>query len=380
MPALVLVAATILLATADPGDADRAQFGRSLLIGGILGLTFIPVQWAVQNELRRQGELSQRAEEAAASHRDLLLQLSLRNNLRDIDLHGQELAGSYLISKDLAGANLRGTDLSRADLEHADLRGADLTGTRLDGATLTGARFDRARLGNTSFAGADLRHARFEANDWRGGIHPGPLLFAPEPNRIFVTSKGALRTRRAGESEDFSNANLSFATLTRADLSFANFEGANLRAAEFDDVILEGADFAHTTLMSFFNRVDLCNASLRDALVLSAAFFDVNLRFADLRGTKIVSAGLSHVDLRGARAIGFRQVTDPRVKLPPDLPHIGGYGNVVITRNAPELPPTIARVVGAREDRRLRVRECTWGLFGNRLEPLAPHVPPPRST
>lgn len=380
IPILVLITAIVLLRTGDQGEAPRAQIGRPLLVGGILGLAFIPTQLATQSELRDQSARLQHADARLANHRDLLLQLSLRTDLRGIDLRGQDLAGSYLIAKDLAGANLRGANLAHADLAHADLRGADLTRTRLNGATLTGARFDRAKLADTSFVGADLRHARFRTIDWRGGTHPGPLLFAPEPNRIFVASRRATRQRRASVSADFSGANLAFASFARSDLSFARFERASLRVTTFNDVILQDADFKHALMIVIFNRVDLCRSSLNSSSILDAAFIDVNLRLADLRGLSIMSAGFSDVDFRGARAKGLRHGPVPGLGVPQRIGPLVGFDRVVLSVNAPELPLDISRSLGASRRKAMRRRECSWGLFGNRLEPLAAHAPPPRST
>lgn len=51
---LVLVAAVRLLVTAKSPDDSQTQFGRPLLVGAIVGLTFMPAQPAIQVELRSQ--------------------------------------------------------------------------------------------------------------------------------------------------------------------------------------------------------------------------------------------------------------------------------------------------------------------------------------
>ena len=367
----MLVVAVAFLVTAEHHDAARAQFGRPLLVGAIVGLGFTPIQAATQSELRRQSDRRQHIDALETVHRQLLLQITLQHDLPGIDLHGQRLPGAYLVGKNLAGANLRGADLRRANLAHADLRRADLTQTRFDGANLYAARLGRAKLEGTSFVGSDLRHARFDVHNWRGGTHWGASIHK-EPNEVFRAPK---RVWRQGRGEmppaNFSNANLAFARILRSDLSFSSFERAKLDRTVFSNVILEGADFTRTTLKnSFFFHLDLCRASFRWARFAGSSFSDVNLHFADLRAAEIINGGFSNIDVRGALTSGLRRI--------PHSVSVGGMRmddltaqGVRVTAATPELSPRLAPWFGVVPAARADALQCSWGLSGNRVKPFA---------
>jgi uncharacterized protein YjbI with pentapeptide repeats len=359
--------------TSEHRESARAQIGRPLLVGTVVGLAFVPIQLAGQDELRRQSERHQRVDEEAANHRELLLELSLRSDLRGIDLHGQNLADSYLVGKKLANANLSGADLQQANLAHADLRHADLTDTHFDGANLYRARLDRAVLKHTSFIGANLVHAHFSTINWRGGAHPGPTFFAPEPDRVFHSADASEDSPTEDINRtDFSRANLAWATFKRADLSASRFQGANLRWTEFDDVILEHADFARTKVIGFFNDVDLCRASFASAQLDGFLLYDGNLRYADLRSSSLAWVSLTHSDLRAVSASGLRKAPNSSPGLPTDL---SGYDVTVSKTGSLTLPLTISRSFGAMRARTSRVPPCSWGIVGNRLRPRATQMP-----
>lgn len=355
---LVLVVAVRLLVTAKSPDDSRAQFGRPLLVGAIVGLTFMPAQAAIQAELRSQDENLQERVAADAERRELLLQLTLRRELPGIDLRGEDLSGVYMYRKNLSGANLRGANLRNANLAYVDLRNADLSHARFAGANLTGARFEGATLKRTSFVGADLRRAKFSMYRWP--VDPDIDLLLEEPRVVFRAEAAA------GPPADFSKAVLHYATFEKVDLSHARFVGADLTQAKFTDAILHGADFDRTNQApDFLSRVDLCRASFRGAHVDYGYYDEVSLRNADLEGARM-EGDFSEVDFRGANTAGLQAV----------LPEEALYGwGVVQTRGAPELSPALAAALGAVSRRPVPADECHMVFFRNQLRPLASELP-----
>lgn len=363
--ALVLAVAVRLLVTAESPDDSRAQFGRPLLVGAIVGLTFMPAQAAIQAELRSQDEDLQERAAADAERRELFMQLTLRSELPGIDLHGQDLSGVYMYGKGLSGANLRGVDLRNANLAYVDLRSADLTRARFAGANLTGARFERAILERTSFVGANLRRAKFGMHEWRGDPVIDVLL--EEPDKVFLAEAAA------GPPADFSEALLHNATFEKVDLSHARFVKADLTGAKFTDAILHGADFDRTNAApDFLSRVDLCRASFRGANIDYAYYDNVSLRNVDLEGARM-EGGFFEVDFRGANTDGL-QAPPPNPITGDHEEALDGWG-VVQTRGAPELSPALAADLRAVGRRPVPPDECHLVSSRNRLLPLASELP-----
>lgn len=362
---LVLVVAVRLLVTAESPDDSRAQFGRPLLVGAIVGLTFMPAQAAIQAELRSQDENLQERVAADAERRELLLQLTLRSELPGIDLRSEDLSGVYMYGKNLSGANLQEVDLRNANLAYVDLRSADLTRARLAGANLTGARFEGAILERTSFVGADLQRAKFGMHEWTGDPDVDLLLKESYPEVLQAQLA-------AGPPADFSKALLQGATFKRVDLSHARFVEAELTGTKFTDAVLQGADFDRATAPTFLHRVDLCRASLRGANIGYAYYDKVSLRNADLEDAQM-EGGFFDVDFRGANTAGL-QATPPDPSTEDPEQALDGWG-VVQTRGAPELNPALAADLRAVSRRPVPPDECHMVLFRNRLRPLASELP-----
>jgi uncharacterized protein YjbI with pentapeptide repeats len=363
--AVVLIVAVRLLVTAENPDDGRAQFGRPLLVGAIVGLTFMPAQAAMQAQLRSQDENLQRRVAEDAERRELLLQLTLRRDLPGIDLRAEDLSGTYMYGKNLAGANLQSADLRGANLNYADLRSANLTRTHFDGADLYGARFEGAVLDHTSFSGADLRQARFSGQNWPG---------EPDVDRSLEIPDAAFRAdAAAGPPADFSKALLDHATFEQVDLSHASFAGAQLSGAKFTDSILHGADFSRTDpAPTFLYRTDLCRASYREAVFGFVYYDNVSLRNADLEGAHL-GGGFYRVDFRGADTTNIQ--APPAGANQERLEEELHGGSVVETRGAPELSPDLARRLGAVARRPVPRDRCGYVIFRNRLRPQAFALP-----
>lgn len=363
----VLVVAVTLLLTADGPDSGRAQFGRPLLVGAIVGLAFVPVQVATQNELRREGERREHENAEAAERRDLLMQISLRNRLPGIDLRDRDLRGVYLFNKDLTGANLSGADLRRANLAYADLRSADLTGARFDRANMYSAKLDGATLSRTSFRGADLRSARFGRHGWRGGRDSG----------LFYTTLASWYARLPSTA-DFTDANLLQARFERADLTKADFTGASLVGTEFDSVILEATRFDAIEGPMLVDHADLCRASFGSAKLEDSVLSDINLRAADFSRADLEGMHLWDADARNAD-FGAGRATPPPSAEDGDV-GVGPNSNVKVTADAPEIPDEVVRALDVTVTPAPRIADdrCMWLIDDDRLRPLALELPSPR--
>ena len=106
---------------------DRSSdLGTALIAGGVVALAVLVLERSFTKEAER---------------RDLLLQLSLVDELRGLDLSGRDLSGFLLTDKTLSHArfrraNLMGANLSGARLDYADLSEADLRGAKMDATGL----------------------------------------------------------------------------------------------------------------------------------------------------------------------------------------------------------------------------------------------------
>jgi len=364
--AVLLVAVTLLL-TADGPDSGRAQFGRPLLVGAIVGLAFVPVQVATQNELRRDSERREHENAEAAERRDLLMQISLRNKLPGIDLRDRDLRGVYLFNKDLAGANLSGADLRRANLAYADLRSADLTGARFDRANMYSAQLEGATLSRTSFRGANLRSARFGRHGWRGGKDSG----------FFYTTLASAYARLP-VTADFTDADLLQAAFERADLTKADFTSASLVGTRFDSVILEAARFDEIEGPMLADHVDFCRASFSSAKLEHSVLSDVNLRTADFSGADLKGMSLWDADARNAD-FGEGPATPPPTAEDGDV-EVGPNSDVKVTADAPEIPDEVVRALDLTVTPAPQIADdrCMWLVDDDLLRPLALDLPTPK--
>jgi hypothetical protein len=124
---LVLFAPGFLLWLPPCAPPDRSSdLGTALIGGGVVAIAVLLLERSFAKETAR---------------RDLLLQLSQAEELRGIDLSGEDLSDFYLPQKVLAHsrfrkANLKGANLSGAQLAFADLREADLRDAKLDATGL----------------------------------------------------------------------------------------------------------------------------------------------------------------------------------------------------------------------------------------------------
>ena len=158
-------------------------------------------------------------------------------NLENIDLAEQSLAGLDLSGANLRGANLHKTDLTEANLNDADLTGANLTGailhrTYLVCANLTDATFEEADLHGAFLSGSLLNGTNFRRANLRKATLGCPQCTVPGPFGTLTT---------------FENANLEEAIFGEIKLKGvvllgANFRGAYLYEVDLSETVYRAAD------------------------------------------------------------------------------------------------------------------------------------------
>jgi len=150
-----------------------------------------------------------------------------RNAARDgpaeVDLHDSDLTGAYLVGANFRSANLDDVILDGANLNSANLRGATLQGSRLKEADL-----ERANLSATKLT---------------------PIKGVPKGYAAYVPTDSTQLVDADLSGSDFSDANLTGATLENvnlsgADLSCSNFLGSQLSRVDLARAIVAGANFS----------------------------------------------------------------------------------------------------------------------------------------
>lgn len=209
------------------------------------------------------------------TRRDVVLQGLVSNTA---DEPPQDLRGINLAGEDLSGMKLPRCDLSGADLSKANLSGASLSWSDLSGANLSQACLDDCEL-----LGADLRGATLnECSAMKAGFGGSDLTGA---SLIGADLQQATLTRSQLCKADFRAANLMEARITESDCREANFTRANLqdcdlKASDIRDANLELADLRRARLIGIRNYT-------------SASWIGADIRDVDLRGAYLVRR---HVD------------------------------------------------------------------------------------
>jgi len=131
-----------------------------------------------------------------------------------------------------------------------------------------------------------------------------------EDHALWVASEG-----REGRRADFSDADLSGASLAGRDLSRAVLTGANLSGADLSEAVLDGARMIRARLVGTdllgaslveanLTWANLKGARLGSAILTGACLADSDLTGARLRGADFTNADLEGADLRGAELTG----------------------------------------------------------------------------
>jgi uncharacterized protein YjbI with pentapeptide repeats len=252
----VLAAAGLVIVTKSKSTSKWANVGGSLLSGAILAALVLLLEY---RDRRRVADL-ERNQSARARRIETQLLLGTQRDHAGVDLRQVDLQGMHLRGKDLRHACLSGCDLRQVDFTGSDLSGAMLVGADLTGATLTGCRMTGAQL-----IGANLSATR--ASSEIGSPHryipieppTGPREI-PADELQTLQAQIALRdggVRAAAEIAvmaqhaavrrlDFTDANLTGATLVGSNLSGACFRNANISGARFDHAVLAHTDLTNT--------------------------------------------------------------------------------------------------------------------------------------
>ncbi|MBI3856615.1 MAG: pentapeptide repeat-containing protein [Planctomycetes bacterium] len=201
------------------------------------------------------------------------------------NLAGANLSESTLDQAEFTGACLRGTRFRGSSLNFATARGADLSGADLsqiraekaDFATsiLREASLESALLTRSSFMGCDLRGANFRRANLTGA------LFQTSKSREMLESAVSART--------------AIARLRRK-----GYKPMPMPASAQGPVRLEEADFTGANL----EKVQMCGADLRQAVLWGARFFDANLAGANLEGVQVPGGHFEGARLYGAHLTG----------------------------------------------------------------------------
>lgn len=287
---LVVLGVGVWLVLPRPDDENLKLhgFGQPLIVGAVVGIAFASVQ---QLEIRASDRRaakrdaatarnSTRQMELATQRQQLVLEISLRQNLEGIDLHGQDLRGLYLEGKNLSDANLAGAHLTGAVLDHAVL----------DRANLQNADFTRASMVGTGIidpvdTGANFSHADLTAATIRQPFEAVSAGGAPIFDDAILT--GAKLLGEYGGAS-FRDAILMQTAIQRgSDFVAADFTGASLVDVTGRPDNMCGTTFESARFVGDFPWT-LVESDLRGARVLTGShFIDADLRGANLHGLQI---------------------------------------------------------------------------------------------
>ena len=164
--------------------------------------------------------------------------------------------------------DLAGAFVPRVMLAGKHLQGAELTRAHLERALLQGANLQGAELTRAHLEDADLRGCNLEGTSLGGANLEGAFLQGANLQGAFLRNADLDGAMLWGATLE--NANVGFASLQNADLGSVDADGANFRGAN-----LHGANF---------RRARLRDANLRDADLRNANLWEADLRGASLDG------------------------------------------------------------------------------------------------
>ena len=240
------------------------------------------------------------------------------SNLSGHVLNNVNFTGANLDSVDFSSAVLTNVNFTNASLKNDNLRWAELSGSNftnaiLDGAHLFGAFGSGITLLGTSLLGAESCTGvgpsycpstlpLFGGNFVGDNLQGFDFSNFPNPGQNFsqanLTNATLVSKNLAGAT--FSNSNLSNADLHLSNLSSASLAGANLAGANLAGVNLRGADLSNSNLTG----ADLSNSNLTGAVLTGAIFLGSNLSSAILPGANLAGFNLSNANLTSANLSG----------------------------------------------------------------------------
>lgn len=203
-----------------------------------------------------------------------------------------------LHSGQFQGVDLSGTHLAQVpegpDTFTLVLEQQHLAGIRWNQAVLSGARLRKAILFD---AGPDGRPDTFD--DWTSDFSQSDLteasLVAAQLRHTLFRNASLLRANLSNaeaQYADFSGANASSALFIAAEADQARFQGTHLSGADFTEAQLTQANFTEARL----REATLAGANLTQAILSRA-----DLNAADLRASTLTGANLAEADLSNSR-------------------------------------------------------------------------------
>jgi uncharacterized protein YjbI with pentapeptide repeats len=155
----------------------------------------------------------------------------------------------------LNNGSFAGLDLSKCDLSGTNFTGSNFLGTILKGSKLTDAIMSYTLLEKTNLRQAILKGTDFSYSTMNQAF----LDKNPDKFKAVKSLRGVTIQQTPVRGTDFSNKDMTGATLAMLNLSNASFKKTNLRDANFSGSILSGSDFTSSDLtgsnFSMVNRV-----------------------------------------------------------------------------------------------------------------------------
>lgn len=202
---------------------------------------------------------------------------------------------------DLSGTNL-GYIIESPDAFTLVLEQQNLAGVVWRNAVLSGARFRKAKFFDP---GADGRRDTFDdwITDFSGSDLTEVSLVAAQLRHTIFRNTSLLRANLSNSIApyaDFSGANASSAWFIAADIRNGIFDGTGLVGADFTDANLSQASLIEARL----RQATLTAANLAEADLTGADLSEANLSEADLSAANLRQTNLSYSRLRGANLSG----------------------------------------------------------------------------
>jgi uncharacterized protein YjbI with pentapeptide repeats len=233
-----------------------------------------------------------------------LSELDLSNlDLRGINFEDAILINTKLDKAELGDANLRNANLSSASLKAVKLKNADLSDADFSGSDLSEANLINANIAGTLFEKSIMIHARMEQ------VHGIDTQFAS------TDLSSAFFEACDLEGADFSSCNLTSANFNGANLYQANFNGASgrgiaMEGAKINEIrVIEEADFTNGNFRhtigheSIWENAKLVGTDFRYAQMSGADFTGADLAEANASFADLAQSNFSKADLKKAKFV-----------------------------------------------------------------------------
>jgi len=240
------------------------------------------------------------------------------------DLRNVNLSTINLNGKDLTGANLSGQDLREIDITSTIIRGADLSYTNLEGKDLS-----KMDLRGISFMGANLKDVNFTDVDFSKPIQVlGDCNDEDQRLNLLKNFKCiSAVVKNEGIRTDFTNADLINAefgikeTKEYQKIFFADFTNANMTDASLNDVQVIRGDFTGAELNgisgkqiyileSDFTGAEMKNFRISETWLQSTSFYNANFINGDFDSMIFSDLDFTETDFQGTKFTLINEIGD----------------------------------------------------------------------